>query len=320
MILSSRKQHRLAKQLILDELFGFTFYKALRKTAKPGLREILDELVPIEASHYRFWQDFFDTEIPKLDTGRRIKVTLLLFMGRTLGDRAVHVILEAIEVYGVRKYLHVYELYKDTPLGKAVHNILVDELKHEDKIVSKIAERQISPSRIRNIFLGFNDGLVEIVGAVSGFFAAFQSAGSVLVAGFTVAIAGSISMAAGVFAASSSEDEIKRTEIAKKHFLGNPTEGREEKERPLGSAVLVGVFYFLGAMVPIAPVVLGAKDIFISLASAAIMIVVMSFVLAFLSGMDIKKRIVINLIIITLAVAVTYGIGLIARDVWGVSI
>ena len=52
------------------------------------------------------------------------------------------------------------------------------------------AERHINPDKVRNLFLGLNDGLVEILGAVSGFFAAFRSSTAVLAAGFTVAVAG----------------------------------------------------------------------------------------------------------------------------------
>lgn len=48
-------------------------------------------------------------------------------------------------------------------------------------------ERRISPERVRDVFLGLNDRLVEILGAVSGFFAAFGNAATVLVAGLTVA-------------------------------------------------------------------------------------------------------------------------------------
>ena len=80
----------------------------------------------------------------------------------------------------------------------------------------------MSQSRIRNIFLDFNDGLVEILGAVSGFFGAFGSATMVLIAGSTTAVAGSLSMAAGVYVASSSEREINATEEDKKRFLETP--------------------------------------------------------------------------------------------------
>ena len=40
-------------------------------------------------------------------------------------------------------------------------------------LVTALTERKINAEKIRNIFLGLNDGLVEILGAVSGFFGAF---------------------------------------------------------------------------------------------------------------------------------------------------
>jgi len=74
-----------------------------------------------------------------------------------------------------------------SPLGAAVRSILEDEFTHEDAVVLGGAERRLNPERVRNIFLGPNDGLVEILGAVSGFFAAFGNSAAVLVAGVTVA-------------------------------------------------------------------------------------------------------------------------------------
>jgi len=43
-------------------------------------------------------------------------------------------------------------------------------------------------------------------------------------------------------------------------------------------------------------------------------------VLAFLSGMDVKKRIRTNLVIIAAAVGITYAIGLVAKRLWGISL
>ena len=75
----------------------------------------------------------------------------------------------------MRKYLDVWDRYGDGPLGAALREVLEDEFEHEDATVAGDAERQINPERVRNIFLGFNDGLVEIVGAVSGYGVAFGS-------------------------------------------------------------------------------------------------------------------------------------------------
>ena len=322
----------LAKALILDEIFDLTLYRELHAIADGPLRELLDELIRVEETHVSFWQHFFESSLKELDVPRRLKLRLIVWSCRLFGAPAIHLILEAIEVYGVRKYLSIWKMYKDQPLGSAVKGILIDEFKHEDIIVSQMTERTINPERIRNIFLGLNDGLVEILGAVSGFFGAFGSATLVLIAGSTTAVAGSLSMAAGIYVAISSEREIKATEENKKRFLGNAsnpeafgmfndTAVREEsQDHPLGSAVVVGVSYFTGAMVPLLPVLFGATNALFSLITAGSVIILVSMLLAFLSGMNIRRRIVTNVIIIFAAVGITYAIGRVVKDLFGIAV
>jgi VIT1/CCC1 family predicted Fe2+/Mn2+ transporter len=57
-----------------------------------------------------------------------------------------------------------------------------------------------------------------------------------------------------------------------------------------------------------------------SLLVAGAMIVVVSMLLAFLSGMDVRRRIAINVLIIAAAVVVTYAIGALTRALWGISL
>jgi predicted membrane protein (TIGR00267 family) len=311
---------RLARQLVLDELFDLSLYRALRGVAPDHLRILLDELIPIEARHLAFWQDFFDLRLQALDLGRRLKLAIILGLCRLFGAPAIHLALEAIEVYGVRKYLRVWDQYGAGPVGPIVRNVLEDEFKHEDALVVGQAERRISPERIRNIFLGLNDGLVEILGAVSGFFGAFGDAATVLIAGITVGVAGALSMGAGAYLASSSESEVRATEKERRRFLGEADGERDGRESPLSAAAIVGVSYFAGAAVPVLPVILGAQSVLPSLLVAGTMIVVVSTLLAFLSGMDVRRRIVMNLVIIAAAVGVTYLIGLLTRTLWGISV
>ena len=65
---------------------------------------------------------------------------------------------------------------------------------------------------------------------------------------------------------------------------------------------------------------LGAKDAIFSVLTAGLMVVLVSTILSFLSGMDIKRRIVLNLVIITVAVSVSYAIGLVAKHLWGIAV
>jgi VIT1/CCC1 family predicted Fe2+/Mn2+ transporter len=86
------------------------------------------------------------------------------------------------------------------------------------------------------------------------------------------------------------------------------------------SAITVGIFYFFGALVPIVPVLFGASNLIISVGIAVLVVVLLSFALAFLSGMRTLRRIAINIAIIAVAVSVTYTIGTLAKELWGISI
>jgi predicted membrane protein (TIGR00267 family) len=317
---------QLARALVLDEVFDLALYQALRDITKGRLRDILDELILVETSHVAFWQHFFDLHLTKLDLPRRLKLRLIILVCRVFGPAAIHLVLEAIEVYGVRKYLSVWKTYRNGAVSEAVKGILIDEFKHEDTIVTQLAERKINPEKIRNIFLGLNDGLVEILGAVSGFFAAFNDAVTVLIAGSTTAVAGALSMAAGAYVALSSEREVKVTEEEKQQFIaeageadpGKPETSEGSDLRPFSSSLVVGGSYLLGALVPVLPVLFGARSAMVSVVAAGTVMLVVSMILAFLSGMDIKRRIILNLGIMAAAVGVTYAIGTVARQLWGI--
>jgi len=310
----------LAPDLISDELFDLTLYREIYAFSSGDLKAMLAELIPVEERHYAFWQTFFDMKVEGLDFKRRLRLRLLSGLCRVFGPTAVHLILEAIEVHGIRKYLQVWERHKGGPLGKAVKDVLDDEFKHEDAIVSSLSSRAISPERIRNIFLGFNDGLVEIMGALSGFFAAFHEPRLVLMAGASVSVAGALSMAAGAFAASSSEREMQDIARRKAKFLGEAAPSEDEIASPPRAALVVGSAYLIGAMVPVLPVLLGAGTMLVSALTGGLMIVLVSAGLAFLSGMDVLRRIRLNLILMTGAVAISYAIGSLAKSLWGIGL
>ena len=309
----------LARKLVLDELLDLALYQALRGVAPPGpLQSVLDRMIPIEREHVAFWQEFLGLPLTSLGVRRRIEPTLLVGVCRLFGAPAIHLVLEATEVYGVRKYLAIWETCQGSPLEPGLRGILRDEFEHENAVVTGDAERRINPERVRNIFLGLNDGLVEIVGAVSGFFGAFGEPGTVLIAGTTTAVAGALSMAAGAFVASSSESEVRDTELARQRFLGAAA-ARTAPESPLTSAALVGVSYFAGALVPMMPIAVGARTALPSVLGAGVIIVAVSMILAFLSGMNIRRRMLMNLVILAAAAAITYAIGIATKLVFGVA-
>jgi vacuolar iron transporter family protein len=311
---------RLGRRLVLDEIFDLSLYRALHTIAPAGLRHVLEALIPVETRHVAFWQKFFALEhVTRLDGGRRLKLALIVAVCRLFGPPAIHIVLEAIEVHGVKKYLDVWNRYGHTPLGGAVREVLEDEFKHEDAVVTGEANRQINPEKVRNVFLGLNDGLVEILGAVSGFFAAFNSTVAVVAAGFTVGVAGALSMAAGAYIGAGSEAELRETENARRRFLGESISD-DATESPLASAAVVGIGYFIGAVVPVLPVVLGARTVLPTVLTGGAMIIAVSAIVAFISGMNVRRRIGLNVVITGLAVTVTYVLGMLTKRLLGVEL
>jgi VIT1/CCC1 family predicted Fe2+/Mn2+ transporter len=305
--------------LVLDELFDLRLYEELHKTAEGDLKSVLAELIPVEQRHLAFWQSFFKIADAELDWPRRVKMRVLLLVARLMGAVGVNLTLEAIEIYGIRKYLSLWERFRHTDLGQALKGILKDEFEHEDEIVSRAGSRRVDPERVRSVFLGFNDGLVEILGSVSGFFAALGEPRLVLMAGLSVTAAGAFSMGAGAYAAASSEEEMDFIERGRKAFLGEP-EPPPPATSPLGVGLLVGLFYLFGGLVPLLPVAAGARSIWAPALAGAGFSVVVSFVVSFLSGMDARRRILMNAAMVACAVALSFAVGTALRLLLGVSL
>src|SRR4026208_673968 len=125
---------QLAKTLVLDELFDLSLYKALRQVTQPDVHHTLDELITVETTHLAFWKHFFGLTIEELNLGRRLKLSLLMFVCKLFGSTAVHLVLEAIEVHGVRKYLALWREYQGPPLGEALRGSLTHAITADDAL------------------------------------------------------------------------------------------------------------------------------------------------------------------------------------------
>ena len=63
-----------------------------------------------------------------------------------------------------------------------------------------------------------------------------------------------------------------------------------------------------------------ARSVVPSLAAAGTPTVLVPVLLAFLSGVQVRRRVVMNLVDIAAAVGVTYLIGTVTRALWGISV
>ncbi len=84
----------------------------------------------------------------------------------------------------------------------------------------------------------------------------------------------------------------------------------------------MGLGYFAGALVPVLPVLFGAHEHASHGASPAGTDDRRwcPTIVAFLSGMDVRRRIAQNALVTGIAIVVTYSIGLAAKRVWGIAL
>ena len=146
-----------------------------------------------------------------------------------------------------------------------------------------------------------------------------RSAFSLAFGSFTVGVAGALSMAAGAYIGAGSEAELRETEDARRRFLGE-TVASAAAESPPMSAAIVGLGYLVGGLVPVMPVVFGARTVWPTVLTGGAMIVAVSAIVAFISGMNVRRRITLNVIITGVAVMVTYALGLLTKRLLGVEI
>jgi len=66
------------------------------------------------------------------------------------------------------------------------------------------------------------------------------------------------------------------------------------------------------------PVLFGARTVWPTVLTGGAMIVAVSAIVAFISGMNVRRRIALNVVITGIAVIVTYALGLLTKKLLGV--
>ena len=167
---------------------------------------------------------------------------------------------------------------------------------------------------IRDIILGGQDGLVNVLGVALGVAAASNSPRLVLAAGLAAAFAESFSMAAVAYTASEAERDYRRaSRRAPQINQTNQVDG--EPASPAQSALVVGVAAIIGSIIPLLPFVWLAISLAIPTA------IVLSAIALFLLG-AMKARVTIGswqksgleiVVIGLLAALVGYLVGLVFK-------
>ncbi|WP_048165919.1 VIT1/CCC1 transporter family protein [Palaeococcus pacificus] len=286
---------KLARQFYEDEYSDSVLYAQLARTEQDEkLREEFLRLSHIESKHAKFWHDFLlrrGVEVPKVKVGK-MKLFAVKTLRRILGPGAVASLLEMGENSAIQKYfkfLTGYELGKDEK--EEISKVILDELEHERFFYE--SKKRFHVENIRDFVLGMNDGLVEILGAVTGLSAVYMYNPRIVgISGLIVGVAGALSMAIGSFISVRSQRQVNESlkqrmevlfrvspERAKDELMGKLLESgmpkeiaeeaaeklstkeealiklliHEEDENEIRAALYTGLAYLMGVAFPVLP-------------------------------------------------------------------
>ena len=314
--MENTEKTRLARRLFVDEIVDYGVYHRLAEIERDGgLKILLGRLARMEKAHMHLWAEIAgisDGNTEKIPFIARLRIYAFLLARKLLGVAFITKLISRNEKLTLEKYNSAISRMKLTPKErKQINTIIHDERYNETDLNSRIKEYRGQLNYIGSIVFGLNDGLVEILAAVSGIAVIATTSTVVVVSGFIIGIAGTLSMAAGAYLS------------AKSHGLVQEEIEEVDDLSPRQGALYCGTYYFLGALISIIPFIFGLSG-YTGILSAIILVSIVlttaSIIIAVVSGTSIRKRILEMLAISLGVVLATVILGTIARVYFGVVI
>lgn len=282
---------RYAKKFQKEEITGYTVYKNLVKaTPDKQNKSVLAKIAGEELKHYNTFKQISGVDV----SPHKPSIWLFTLCGRVLGLTFVLKLMELREA----KIQKVYE--RVTPYMPELEAVKKSEEEHEEQLIGMIQEERLEYAG--SMVLGLNDALVELTGALAGFSLAMQNTRLVAVAGLIMGIAASLSMAASQYLSVKTENQ-----------------GRQAGK----SALYTGVAYILTVAALITPfLVLSSYKVALALTIllAILIIFAFNFYISVAKSLNFKRRF-LEMVIISLGVsALTFAIGILVRNYFGIPI
>jgi vacuolar iron transporter family protein len=274
-----------------NELTEYRIYRRLaERIDDPHNADVLRRIADNERAHERFWQQFTGVEV----TPHRAKVWWYVAIARVLGLTFAIKLMERGEEQAQVVYARVAE---EIPEAR---RIVADEDAHEHELIAMLDEERLR--YVGSMVLGLSDALVELTGALAGFTLALQNTRLIGATGLITGIAASLSMAASEYLS---------------------TQSQEDAQEPLTASLYTGAAYVFTVAALILPywvvshylVALG-----LTLAIAVLIILGFTYYLSVARDLPFRRRFV-QMAGISLGVAaLSFGIGFLVRELFGVEI
>jgi len=288
-----------ASEFYREEFKDSLLYRTLADEERDeDLRKEFIRIHAIEARHADFWRRFLERRGVRPERVRVGRLSLwFVKLLRRISPALTSSLLEFNEMSAIIRYYDFYRAYDLSEEEKEeLREVIVDEIEHEKFFSGK--KRLFGAENVRDMVLGINDGLVEILGVVTGLSAVYVTRPDLVgMSGLVVGVAGALSMASGSFISVRSQRQVNETRVRLKAILrelrGESIEVEEVKESELKSALYTGIAYLCGVALPVAPYFLAettAEALPISLLLSAALLVFVGSLISLLSGISVKKK------------------------------
>ena len=285
----------LRRQLLAmqrNEITEYHVYKRLaQRQTDTHNRDVLQRIAEEERNHHDFWQGY--TGVPANPS--RLQITLYALMARLLGLTFAVKLMERGEESAQLNYEAVAGIIPEAK------RVLEEEEEHERRLLAILDEEWLQ--YIGSIVLGLSDALVELTGALAGLTLALANSRLIALIGLITGIAAAMSMAASEYLSRKAEEK--------------------EGHSPLKAAVYTGIAYIVTVALLVASYLLLANPL-ASLAPtlffAFLIIVVFTYYLAVVRDMPFKHRF-LEMAGLCLGVSiVSFGIGFVLRQAFGIDL
>lgn len=199
------------------------------------LRDRFAELARVETAHAAFWKSFLLKRGMTPREPSRLGFLWTRFLRHVLGTRRYLSFLEIAEQSAVESY---YAFLQTATVGDperdTIARLIEDELGHEEELEGQF--NVLPADHVRDFVMGMNDGLVELLGAVTGLSAVYPTRPRVVgINGLVVGLAGALSMAIGTWVSVRSQRQVNEGIRRKTELLFNvsPKRARTELVRKL---------------------------------------------------------------------------------------
>jgi len=274
-----------------NEITEYYIYHSLARTSSdPHNREILASIANDEKAHYDHWRGYSQIDVEPARWRIRWYVLIARILGLTFGIK----LMERGEERAQDVYGSSVDQFPDA------ESIIEDEDRHEHELIALIDEERLR--YVGSIVLGLNDALVELTGMLAGLTLAFQNTRLIGTTGLITGVAASLSMAASEFLSRRSE---------------------QSDQDPIKASVYTGVAYVVTVLLLILPYLIVGNFIVAlvwTLFNALLIILFFSYYVSVAQDISFKSRASEMTLISFGVAAVSFVIGYIVREVFGVDV